>query len=36
VISLKTGDLSIEGETVFYAYRGKGGKRGRRELPHPA
>jgi Site-specific recombinase XerD len=23
-------------QTVFYAYRGKGGKRGRRELPHPA
>jgi integrase/recombinase XerC/integrase/recombinase XerD len=36
VISLKAGDLSLEGETVFYAYRGKGGKRGRRELPHPA
>src|SRR5665811_1911547 len=36
VISLKAGDLSLEGETCFYAYRGKGGKRGRRELPHPA
>jgi site-specific recombinase XerD len=36
VISLRAGDLSIEGETVFYSYRGKGGKRGRRELPHPA
>jgi len=36
VISLTAGDLSIEGETVFYAYRGKGGKRGRRELPRPA
>jgi integrase/recombinase XerC len=36
VISLRAGDLSVEGETVFYAYRGKGGKRGRRELPHPA
>jgi len=36
VIGLRAGDLSIEGETVFYAYRGKGGKRGRRELPHPA
>jgi integrase len=35
-IGLRAGDLSIEGETVFYAYRGKGGKRGRRELPHPA
>jgi integrase/recombinase XerC len=36
VISLRAGDLSIDGETCFYAYRGKGGKRGRRELPHPA
>ena len=36
VIGLKAGDLSLEGETAFYAYRGKGGKRGRRELPHPA
>jgi len=36
VISLKAGDLSLEGETCFYAYRGKGGKRGRRELPRPA
>jgi integrase/recombinase XerC len=36
VIDLRAGDLGLEGETVFYAYRGKGGKRGRRELPHPA
>jgi integrase/recombinase XerC len=36
VIGLRAGDLSLEGETCFYAYRGKGGKRGRRELPHPA
>jgi integrase/recombinase XerC len=36
VIGLRAGDLGIEGETVFYAYRGKGGKRGRRELPRPA
>lgn len=36
VVSLRAGDLSLEGETCFYAYRGKGGKRGRRELPHPA
>ena len=36
VIGLRAGDLSIEGETVFYTYRGKGGKRGRRELPRPA
>ena len=36
VIGLRAGDLSIEDETCFYTYRGKGGKRGRRELPHPA
>ena len=36
VMSLRAGDLSLEGETAFYAYRGKGGKRGRRELPQPA
>ncbi len=36
VIGLRAGDISLEGETAFYSYRGKGGKRGRRELPHPA
>jgi integrase/recombinase XerC len=36
VIGLTAGDINLEGETVFYSYRGKGGKRGRRELPHPA
>jgi site-specific recombinase XerD len=36
VIGLTAGDIAVEGETVFYAYRGKGGKRGRRELPRPA
>ncbi len=36
VMGLRAGDISLEGETVFYAYRGKGGKRGRRELPRPA
>jgi integrase/recombinase XerD len=36
VISLRAGDLSLEGETCYYSYRGKGNKRGRRELPHPA
>jgi site-specific recombinase XerD len=36
VLGLRAGDISLEGETVFYAYRGKGGKRGRRELPRPA
>jgi len=36
VIGLTAGDVSIEGDTAFYSYRGKGGKRGRRELPRPA
>ncbi len=36
VIGLTAGDISIEGETAFYTYRGKGGKAGRRELPRPA
>src|SRR5664279_4904714 len=36
VLGLKARDLSIEGETAFYSYRGKGGKTGRRELPRPA
>lgn len=35
VLGLRAGDLSFEGETAYYAYRGKGGKRGRRELPRP-
>jgi len=33
VIGLTAGDISVEGDTAFYSYRGKGGKRGRRELP---
>ena len=36
VIGLTAGDISIDDETAFYSYRGKGGKRGRRELPRPA
>jgi len=36
VLGLTAGDVSLEGETAFYNYRGKGGKRGRRELPRPA
>lgn len=35
VLNLKIGDLEV-GNTIFYSYRGKGGKRGRRELPQPA
>jgi integrase/recombinase XerC len=36
VFGLTAGDISLEGETAFYRYRGKGGKAGRRELPRPA
>ena len=36
VIGLTAGDISVEGETAFHSYRGKGNKRGRRELPKPA
>jgi integrase/recombinase XerC len=35
VIDLTAGDISVEGDTAYYSYRGKGGKRGRRELPRP-
>ena len=35
VMDLKAGDITIEDDTVYYSYRGKGGKRGRRELPRP-
>jgi len=36
VFRLTAGDLSFESYICFYAYRGKGGKTGRRELPRPA
>jgi site-specific recombinase XerD len=36
VLNLTAGDIGTEGERAFYQYRGKGGKRGRRELPRPA
>jgi integrase/recombinase XerC len=36
VIGRTAGDISVEGDTAYYSYRGKGGKRGRRELPRPA
>ncbi len=36
VLNLKAGDLTHEDGKVWYAYRGKGGKRGKRELPQPA
>jgi site-specific recombinase XerD len=35
VIGLRAGDLSLEDGTAFYAYRGKGGKRGRPAAPPP-
>jgi len=35
VMNLKVRDLTIGDDVVLYTYRGKGGKRGRRELPRP-
>src|SRR5664279_4221701 len=36
VFRMTVGDLSVENDICFYAYLGKGGKTGRRELPRPA
>jgi site-specific recombinase XerD len=36
VLGLKAGNLTPEGSAVYYTYRGKGGKQGKRELPQPA
>jgi integrase/recombinase XerC len=36
VLNLTKDDLSVEDGRVYYRYRGKGGKRGKRELPEPA
>ena len=36
VLGLKVGDLNPEGGSVYYTYRGKGGKQGKRELSQPA
>ena len=36
VLSLKREDISEDGDTVYYSYRGKGGKNAKRELPRPA
>jgi site-specific recombinase XerD len=36
VLNLKARDLIQDGEAVYYSYRGKGGKYGKRELPQPA
>ena len=35
VFRMTAGDLSFHNGDCFYAYRGKGGKTGRRELPRP-
>jgi len=36
VLGLKAGSISFDDGRVFYEYRGKGGKTGKRELPAPA
>jgi site-specific recombinase XerC len=36
IIGLTAGSLVRDGETVYYEYRSKGGKTGKRELPRPA
>src|SRR5918996_2720513 len=36
VLGLKAGNVCLEGSAVYYTYRGKGGKTGKRELPQPA
>ena len=36
VISMKAGNLILDGDRAYYTYRGKGGKQGHRELPQPA
>ena len=35
-IDLKATNISFDGDVAFYICRGKGGKKGRRELPEPA
>jgi integrase len=36
VLNMTVGDLSSEDSVVWYRYRGKGNKQGKRELPEPA
>src|SRR3954454_17481751 len=36
LMGMTAGSISDEGGAVFYSYRGKGGKTGKRELPGPA
>jgi integrase len=35
VLGMKAGNLNTEGNRIYYTYRGKGGKKGHRELPGP-
>jgi site-specific recombinase XerD len=35
ILGLRWGDLEVDGQSVAYRYRGKGGKEGRRVLPPP-
>ena len=36
MLNITAKDLTEEGEATYHAYRGKGGKYGKRELPQPA
>ena len=36
VLNFKAGNLTQEEAAIYYGYRGKGGKHGKRELPQPA
>jgi integrase/recombinase XerD len=36
VLGMTASNLTDDGDSVFYTYRGKGGKTGKRELPAPA
>ena len=36
VVNLTAGDIAFDDSAAFYRYIGKGGVRGRRELPRPA
>jgi len=36
VMDMTVGSIEVAGGTVFYSYRGKGGKTGKRQLPQPA
>ena len=36
MLNLTAGNLTQEEQAIYYSYRGKGGKHGKRELPQPA